>query len=144
TSPNEDEDMTMEFTTAIGSVLPQGNASMRSRRRSSVAPNSKLKSKRSRESMDSSAGDETMDMTVAMGGIMPSNREATGELDHTVGMDMTTALGGILQPQLSTGNRTRAKKVMELETDLGSSPFQAEVIANSPPKTQASLHTVAS
>jgi kinetochore protein Spc7/SPC105 len=144
TNTKDDEDMAMEFTSVVGGVLPPGNALTRNRRRSSVAPNQKVASKRSRESMDSSAGDDTMDMTVAVGGIMPSITEATGELDQTVGMEMTAALGGILQPQLSTGNRNRAKKVMELETDLGSSPFQAEVLANSPPKALASVHTVAS
>jgi kinetochore protein Spc7/SPC105 len=137
-SNDNDEDMTMEFTSVIGGVLPQSNPANRTRRRTSVTPNQRSQSKRSRESLDSSAGDDTMDMTVALGRIMPSIAESmTGELDATVGMEMTTAIGGILQPQPSTGNRTRAKKIMELETDLGSSPFQAVVAANSPPKSLA-------
>lgn len=139
-----DEDMTMEFTSVVGGVLPQSKPLSKGRRRSSMAPPQKVQNKQRRESMDSSAGDDTMDMTVAIGGIMPSITEATPELDQTMGMEMTTALGGILEPQLSTGNRIRAKKLMELETDLGSSPFQAEVIANSPPKLAAPVHTIAS
>jgi kinetochore protein Spc7/SPC105 len=143
TVSKDDEDMTMEFTSVIGGVLSQFNAPAKVGRRASMAPRSQ--NKRSRESIDSSAGDETMDMTVAIGGIMPSITESyTGEQDATVGMDMTTALGGILPPQRSTGSRSQAKKVMELETDLGSSPFQAEVLANSPPKVTAPTHTVAS
>lgn len=143
TVSNDDEEMTMEFTSVVGGVLPQGNPSTRSRR-SSMAPNQR-QSKRNRESLESTAGDVTMDMTAAIGGIMPSMTDTTiGDIDATVGMEMTTAVGGILNPQASTGNRARAKKVMELETDLGSSPFQAEVAANSPPKVSAPVHTIAS
>lgn len=144
TNTNDTEDITMEFTSVVGGVLHPGDASSRNRRRSSMASNQKAANKKSRESMDSSAGDDTMDMTAAIGGIMPSISEATGALDATVGMEITAALGGILQPQRSTGNRTQAKKVMELETDLGSSPFQADVIAKSPSKTLAPVHIVAS
>ena len=147
----DDEDMTMEFTSVIGGVLPQGNPSTKSRRRSSMAPPPKLQNKKSHERLESATGDDTMDMTTAIGGIMPSMAEATSELDTTVGMEITTAIGGILPTQLSTGKRSQAKKVMELETDLGSSPFQAVVAANSlpkapasPPKAPAPVHTIAS
>jgi kinetochore protein Spc7/SPC105 len=142
TVSKDDEDMTMEFTSVVGGVLSQFNPLAKAGRRASLAP--KSQGKRIRESMDSSAGDDTMDMTVAIGRIMPAITESnTDEQDATVGMDMTKALGGIL-PQRSTGSRSQAKKVMELETDLGSSPFQAEVLANSPPKAAAPTHTVAS
>ena len=144
TASKDDEDMTMEFTSAIGGVLPQGNPSTRSRRRSSIAPLQKPQNKKPRESLDSAVGDDTMDITVAMGGMMPSVAESIGEPDATVGMEMTTAIGGILLPRLSTGKRSQAKKVMELETDLGSSPFQAIVAANSPPNVPSSVHTIAS
>ncbi|KAI9642626.1 hypothetical protein NHQ30_009431 [Ciborinia camelliae] len=137
---SEDEDMSMDFTSAIGGVLSQP-ASTKNRRRSSVAP--KSKPSRDRKSLDSSAGDETMgmdmdmDMTAAVGRIMPSNTDETEEMDMdmdaTVGMEMTRALGGIL-PQLNAGDRNQAKKIMEMETDVGSSPFRVDVPANSPPK----------
>lgn len=145
-SESDNEDMTMEFTSVVGGVLPQANPP-RTRNRASLAPQPKGSKKKSRGSLESNMGDDTMDMTAAIGGIMSSIRESTqDEQDATMGMDMTTALGGILQPQRSTGSRAHAKKVMELETDLGSSPFQAEVIANSPPKAPAPapLHTIAS
>lgn len=143
---SDDEDMTMEFTSVVGGMLPQANPP-RTRNRASLAAQPRGQKKRNRESLDSNMGDDTMDMTVAIGGIMPSISESTSkEQDATMGMDMTTALGGILQPQRSTGSRSHAKKVMELETDLGSSPFQAEVIANSSPRAPAAapVHTVAS
>lgn len=141
TVSKEDEDMTMEFTSVVGGVLAQFNQPAKPGRRASIA----RQNKRGRESMESSTEDEAMDMTVAIGGIMPSITEAyTAEQDATMGMDMTTALGGILPPQRSTGSRSQAKKIMEIETDLGSSPFQADIRANSPPKAVAPTHTVAS
>jgi kinetochore protein Spc7/SPC105 len=144
TVSKDDEDMTMEFTSVIGGVVPQRHPSTKPRRRSSLAPPPKSRTKKSRESLESAGGDDTMEMTVAVGGIMPSITESTAELDATVAMDMTTAIGDILPPQLSTGKRSQARKVMELETDLGSSPFQAVVAANSPPKVPATVHTIAS
>jgi kinetochore protein Spc7/SPC105 len=143
TVSKDDEEMTMEFTSVVGGVLPPGNPATRTRRRSTVNT-SQNQSKRNRESLDSAAEDGTMDMTAALGGIMSSISESmTGEIDATVGMEMTTAIGGIL-PQPSTANRTRAKQVMELEADLGSSPFRSDVVANSPPKPPLPVQTVAS
>ena len=143
TVSKDDEDMTMEFTSIIGGGIPQGNSSTSSRRRSKVTPSQKVKKSKVRESLDF-AGDDTMDITVAVGGIMPSIAEATGELNATVAMDMTTAIGGILPPQLSTGKRSQAKKLMELETDLGSSPLQAVVAAGSASNVPAPVYTIAS
>jgi kinetochore protein Spc7/SPC105 len=141
---NDDEDMTMEFTSVVGGVLPPLTTS-RPTRRSSLASHSRPQNKKSRESLDSSAGDDTMDMdmTLAIGGIMPSIAEATTETNATFPVE-TTAFGDILQPQPSTGKRNRAKKVMELEADLGSSPFQAEIIRETPSKASAPVHTIAS
>ncbi|TGO18401.1 hypothetical protein BTUL_0010g00710 [Botrytis tulipae] len=137
---SEDEDMSMDFTSAIGGVLSQP-AAAKNKRRASTA--SKAKSSQNRESLDSAAGDETMgmdmdmDMTTAVGRIIPSTTDETEEMemdmDVTVGMEMTKALGGIL-PRLNAGDRNQAKKIMEMETDLGSSPFRVDVPTNSPPK----------
>lgn len=141
---SKDEDMTMDFTSVVGGVLSQASPSNRTRR-TSMAPPQKQQNRRTRESIDSTAEDETMDMTMAIGGIMPSIAESSGpDYDATIGMEMTTALGGILLPQRSTGSRTQAKKVMEMETDLGSSPFQADIPPNSPPKLTVASHTIAS
>ncbi|APA15864.1 hypothetical protein sscle_15g106340 [Sclerotinia sclerotiorum 1980 UF-70] len=143
TAENEGEasedDMSMDFTSAVGRVLSQP-AATKNTRRSSMAP--KSQPKRDRESLDSVADDGTMgmdidmDMTAAVGRIMPSNIEETEEMDMdvTVGMEMTKALGGIL-PQLNAGDRNQAKKIMEMETDIFSSPFRVDVPANSPPKS---------
>jgi kinetochore protein Spc7/SPC105 len=141
---DEDEDMTMELTTAVGGVLPQGRQTNRSRRQS-MPTNQKRQTRSMRESVDSNFGDEAMEMTTAVGAILSSVKESTtGELDATTGMEITTALGGILQLQSSSENKAQAKKIMELEADLASSPFRADVIPNSPPTIAAPAHTAAS
>ncbi|RFU32557.1 hypothetical protein B7463_g3757, partial [Scytalidium lignicola] len=141
-APQDDEDMSMEFTSVVGGVLTQPN-NTKSRRTSMGAKQQKPQAKRNRESLGSNAGDEAMEMTTAFGGIMNSIPEAnTMELDETMGMDMTTAFGGILPPSLRNRNNNQGKKIMELETDLGSSPF-LNVPANSPPKISAAAHAVA-
>ena len=141
----DDEDMTMELTSVVGGVLPQGTSITNPGRRASMASIQKAKQGDTpRESLEASAGDETMDITVAGGVIMPLGTESVGDLDVTFGMDMTTALGSILPPHLSTGTRSQAKKLMELETDLGSSPFQTVVVCDSPQRVPAPVSTFAS
>ncbi|CAG8950997.1 hypothetical protein HYFRA_00006394 [Hymenoscyphus fraxineus] len=140
-SPGNDEDITMEFTSVVGGVLPPKKAPAKGRRQSMAAL--QKSPKKARESIDSRTGD-TMDMTVAVGGIMATNTQyAEEEPDPTIGMDMTAALGGILQPPVTFENRAEAKKVMELETDIASSPFRVDV-TSSPPKPAAPAHTIAS
>jgi kinetochore protein Spc7/SPC105 len=144
TVQSEDEDITMEFTSVVGGVLSQLNPTSRPSRRTSMAPPQKS-NKKTRQSIESAADDETMDMTVAVGGIRPSLAEVSEPIeDETVGMEITSALGSILPPQRSTGSRLQAKKIMEMETDFGSSPFRVDPAPESPPKLQAPTHTVAS
>ena len=101
-----DEDMSMEFTNVIGGVL-QGQASSR------------------RDSISSNMIDdnEAMDMTMAVGGILPPIEEQTEPQtdveDQTAGMDFTVAAGAILRPQSNATTRTRAKEIMEAESDVG-------------------------
>ncbi|KAH8816368.1 hypothetical protein F5884DRAFT_775887 [Xylogone sp. PMI_703] len=131
--PN-DEDMSMEFTSVMGGVLTQANNKPR---RASMGVKQRAQPKRSRESLASAVGDETMEMTTAFGGIVNSIPEddVTMELDDTVGMEMTTALGGILPP-LRKENLTPAK-IVEMEADVGSSPF-----LNSPLKVPPAQHAM--
>ncbi|RDL31195.1 Uncharacterized protein BP5553_09984 [Venustampulla echinocandica] len=143
TASDNDEDITMEFTSVVGGMLPQGNPSARTRKLSILATQ-KNRDTRPRESIDSSLGDDTMDITTAVGGIIPSiYSPSQDEQDATTGMEITTALGSILQPGPDPRSRAEAKRVMEVETDLGSSPFQLEV-ATSPLKESAPVRTVAS
>jgi len=127
----DEEDMTMEFTSVIGGVLPPGKAaSAKGRRRSSVARRESMRGKK-RQS-DVAPDDEAMEMTMAVGGIMSTNtkcRESEETMNVNIEMDMTTAIGGILPKQLSTGSRSHTKH-MEQEIDRAesmSSPFQAVI-----------------
>ncbi|KAI6712720.1 hypothetical protein JHW43_004760 [Diplocarpon mali] len=148
--PNEDEtvcpaeeDMSMEFTSVVGGVLTQLDGSSRPGRRVSMAPKHRAPDKGGRQSTDSVADEEIMDMTVAIGGIIPSTRDATMEHGETAGMEMSTALIDILPPK-SAGIRSQAKKVMEMETDFGSSPFRTDVPPISSPQVFAPAQKVAS
>lgn len=140
--PESEDDMTMDFTTAVGGVLAQPKSPQRNNRRTSVGSSKTQPRKSLGPSQDE---DATMDMTVAVGGIMPSItvRSPVQDEDATMGMDMTTAIGGILQSQVSTEDRTHARKVMELEADLGSSPFKVE-LSRSPTKALPGVHAIAS
>lgn len=143
TASKDDEEMTMEFTSVVGGVLAPGNTWTASRRKS-AASQGQRQSIRNRQSLDSAVEDDTMDITAAIGGIIPPESETMAtEVDATVGIELTTAVGGIL-PQTSPANRMEAKAVMEMEADLASSPFQADVVAESPLKVVAPVHAVAS
>lgn len=128
-----DEDMTMEFTSVIGgvlapgrriSVVPKGCDTLDARRRSSQ-----------RLSMNSDNNGEAMDMTVAVGSILPSEqadqlsmKETDGE--DTFSMDITTAIGRILPSGNQSKAKSHAKRLMEKEVDSSepvSSPFQPDV-----------------
>lgn len=143
TASKDDEEMTMEFTSVVGGVLAPGNTWTASRRKS-AASQGQRQSIRNRQSLESAVEDDTMDITTVIGGIIPPESETMAiDVDATVGMELTTAVGGIL-PQMSPANRMEAKAVMEMEADLASSPFQADVVAESPLKVVAPVHAVAS
>jgi kinetochore protein Spc7/SPC105 len=145
-SAQEDEEMTMEFTSVVGGVLVPGSI-----HQSSMAKTveSRLPSPSQQLWDESGIGEMDMDMTVAVGGILPAARRPSPvqEEEETMGMDMTTAIGGILPKQFSTGSRSQAKALMEAETDmanLASSPFQEEAIPRSPPKSVLPVHVTTS
>lgn len=153
---DKDEELTMEFTTVLGGLLSE-NQELGRLRRSSVrddqlATQQLLYEKRRRDSGTSIVEGDQMDMTEAVGGIMPETEE-TPEIAHveqeqeTVAMDITTAIGAILPKQLSAGNKSQAKALMERETDAGQlSPLQIERALVSPARSTLSTHlaTVAS
>ena len=127
-SGDEDEELTMEFTSVIGGVI-QPNSKHTILKDDDLVNRQLFQDVNCRESMDSSNNEEEMDITFAAGGILPSITERTEPIeDQTQGIDMniTTAVGAILPEQLSTGNRAEAKILMEQETDVGQlsgSPF---------------------
>ncbi len=109
TSDNEDEELTMDFTTILGGVLG-----------AKACQQQDMEPQRRRESVDSFAMDENMDISVAAGGILSSITQRTEPpQDQTIEMDVTRAIGAILPKSLNTAEKTRAKSLMEHETDVG-------------------------
>ena len=118
---DEDEELTMEFTSVIGGVV-QPSSKHTTSTDDGLVKRQLFQDGNRRESMDSSNNEEDMDITFAAGGILPSITERTEPIeDQTQGIDMdiTTAVGAILPEQLSTGNKEEAKILMEQETDVG-------------------------
>ncbi|KAI1761241.1 Spc7-domain-containing protein [Hypoxylon sp. FL1150] len=104
---NENEDMSMEFTTVMGGVLGGNRANASTR-----------KSLGRRRTIAARDDETTMDMTVGMGRILPSNQDHDNdEEDATMGMEMTMAMGGIIKGPPSAKDRTEAMHVMEQEVD---------------------------
>ncbi|TPX17184.1 uncharacterized protein E0L32_003302 [Thyridium curvatum] len=101
------EDMSMELTTVLGGVLG-ANTNKGAKRQN-----------RRRTIKDLENDDATMDMTVAVGKIIPTTKPNGNdeEEEATMGMDMTTALGGIMKPSSPARRRSAARKIMEEEAD---------------------------
>ena len=123
---DDDEDLTMELTNAVGGLVNQ-NYVTKASMNSSL---NEIQDKDRRTSIFSMLDEEDMDMTTALGGVLSSITEHTEpEEDQTMDMDITTAMGAILPKQLSTGNKSVAKFLMEREVDAGQltdSPLQNE------------------
>ncbi|KAI2471390.1 Spc7-domain-containing protein [Annulohypoxylon bovei var. microspora] len=103
----ENEDMSMEFTTAVGGVL-SGHKPSTATRKAALGR---------RRTMTAGNDEATMDMTVGLGRILPTNEIEEDEEDATMGMDMTTAVGGIIKGPLPVKDRTEARHIMEKEVD---------------------------
>ena len=126
-SVDEDEELTMEFTSVIGGMVQPSSKAATSADDDMVNRQLFQDSNR-RESMESSNNGEEMDITFAAGGILPSITERTEpiddqthgmEVDMDVDMDITTAVGPILPEQLSGKSKDEAKLLMEQEADIG-------------------------
>ena len=122
-SDNQVEEMTMELTAVLGGVIPgvsDGAHEARPPPTTTTAPGSSPQRPRRRESRSNGPDDSDMDMTMAVGGIIPAaGEDADAAGDHSVAMDLTTAFAESLPPQLSTGTRSQAKALMELEAESG-------------------------
>jgi kinetochore protein Spc7/SPC105 len=144
---DEDEDLSMDVTNAVGRILgkPPGYRQSMARRTSSA--------------QESEYGDQTMEMTNVVGGIAQDNSpskssendedegmtmeftSAVGQIlgtgpshvpesdnansdqdnssDDGMDMEMTGAIGGILQSGIEANDKVHAKMLMEFETDSG-------------------------
>lgn len=116
---DEDEDLSMDVTNAIGRIL--GNKSP-GRRQSTV--------RRKSSGQETQYGDETMEMTTMVGGISPmgsAQPDAEDNEDEEMTMEFTAAVGGLLNKPSTTA--TPAEELpsspakldgMEVEGDDGS------------------------
>jgi kinetochore protein Spc7/SPC105 len=144
---DEDEELSMDVTNAVGRILGKTN-----NHRQSMA-------RRKSSAEESDYGDQTMEMTNVVGGIAQENSpskfsendedegmtmeftSAVGQIlgnssshapssgnanndqddysDDGMDMEMTGAIGGILQSGIEANDKLHAKMVMELETDSG-------------------------
>ena len=119
-SVDEDEELTMEFTSVVGGLITLKPERRGSLINDQLASEQLLQEEHRRESDSSIMHEEDMDMTMAIGGILPSITEQTEPIENdTMAMDITTAMGAILPKQLSTGTKAQAKDLMERETDAG-------------------------
>ena len=125
-SADDDEELTMEFTSVIGGVV-QPNGKDIDSVDDQLANQQRFQDAGRRESAESVYNEDDMDITYAAGSILPPTVERTEPLeDQTLDMDITQAVGSILPKQLSTGTKSDAKILMEQETDIGQlsgSPF---------------------
>ncbi|PGH28109.1 hypothetical protein AJ80_00367 [Polytolypa hystricis UAMH7299] len=126
----DDEDMTMEFTSVLGGVLKKPDVPGSNPREYDQQSNADTENTAENFSSDLEEEQE-MDMTNAVGGILPPIEEHTEpQDDETMGMDMTSAMGRILTPQRVLYPNIQ----MDLEAEPASSPFQ-EHIPSSPLKS---------
>lgn len=152
-----DEEMTMEFTSVVGGLLgkaaPQDADEDDYRHADSSAQEAFDEQNSPEWNDDDATGDgEDMEITGAVGGILPPNEEQDEpeDDDQAAGMEVTTAKGRILPSKAGASGtgEDEANGGMEVGSDAGepgSSPFQEEV-RRSPAKSPVSFHvaTVAS
>ncbi|KAI1368293.1 hypothetical protein F5Y08DRAFT_281158 [Xylaria arbuscula] len=103
----EDEDLSMELTTAIGGLVPAAKSNLAKRRVSLASHRTVAKD-----------GEATMDMTIGLGRIIPADADDEDEMDMTMGMDMTTAVGRIYQESSPARSQTEARQIMEQEVNV--------------------------
>lgn len=138
--PNDDEEMTMEFTSVFGGVIGKDSNNNDNNQRYPEQPH--YPSLYDPEETHSEAEEEDMDMTSAVGGILPPIEEHTEPSDNeTMGMEMTNAIGKILPPFKMSRSRTSGLLDLSAVPDrLSSSPFQENTVP-SPPKPALPQHS---
>ncbi|KAK4101633.1 Spc7-domain-containing protein [Parathielavia hyrcaniae] len=125
---DENEDMSMELTNAVGGLLfglSKGEVNNNKRRRTIATE-------------DEIDDGTMMDMTMPIGRILPNGAE-DDDGDQTVGMDMTVAVGGIIKSASTPETRSAARKIMELEADEPDHPMTTTADRATAPNQPAGL-----
>ncbi|KAE8136245.1 hypothetical protein BDV38DRAFT_117894 [Aspergillus pseudotamarii] len=151
---NENEEMTMEFTSVVGGLLGKSSIEDEDEDDYGAAGSSAPGDSNERNFEWNEDGiiedGEDMEITGALGGILPPNEERDepeeeeddDDDDQTAGMEVTTAMGRILPPEAEASGKEEAKEEMEMEfesAERGSSPFQ-ESVRQSPAKSPGPFH----
>lgn len=141
----ENEEMTMEFTSVFGGVIPEDKSPTKENSPYRVQAHQSAGYGDGRLFSDFNDGngdgesEAEMDITGPVGGILPPIEEDTEPLeDETMGMEMTNAVGKILTPTRGRVGGERGGTAFE-EPDPSqpeSSPFQEQVVP-SPAKLEA-------
>ncbi|EGD98661.1 hypothetical protein TESG_06142 [Trichophyton tonsurans CBS 112818] len=133
-----DEEMTMEFTNVLGGVLNKQKVDRRNDYASQEDP--KYSHGDEGDITYPNLGEDDMEMTGAVGGILPPIEERTEPSDDgTMGMDMTNAVGKILAPFQVNNLKGKTRIFDEYEEGPPSSPFQENIPA-SPARAPLPLH----
>lgn len=142
-SGDENEELSMEFTSAVGGLLEQ----FRVVQDKSATPDEKrvfggqlLEAINPGSRQSSLYAEEKIGITMTAHGSLSSISEHTEPAeDQTMEMDVTTAVGAILSQELSDENRSEARQLMKTQTGKEhptSSPFSD----NLPPSSRPSTH----
>ena len=119
-NPDEDDQETMEFTKAVGAILSprkRGHhvAQLNASKPHTYDQSRVLESGRRSSGLSADLGDETMDLTMAIGGIKENgnislNDDITNKLigsdeDEDLSMDFTAVVGGVLSHESASFNK---------------------------------------
>ncbi|RHZ54615.1 kinetochore-microtubule binding complex subunit SPC105 [Aspergillus thermomutatus] len=136
-----DEEMTMEFTSVVGGLLNKPFQTQHAEEANTTGRNNED------NDGDSMEDDADMEITGAVGGILSATgtRDDWQDEDQTAGMELTTAMGRILPTAIEAVNEDQERGDANSESENeqpGSSPFQ-ENVRQSPSKSPVSFHLAA-
>lgn len=146
-SGDEDEELSMEFTSAVGGLLEQ----FRAPRKETSVQNEKHSSGREFPAAKNLACSEALHVeetgiSMTTGGGLSSITEQTEPPeDQTMEMDVTTAIGAILSQELSASKISKSKLLLETPRDDGypnSSPFSKSLPSSSRPSNHIAIITL--
>jgi kinetochore protein Spc7/SPC105 len=116
---DDEEDMTMDMTHAVGGIVPDSPSPQKGRRKP-VAGNRRRSSVARRRSMAEESEGETMDLTTVGGGILQQEQndtQSTRMSDEDLSMDFTNVVGGVLAKNgISRRDSTQSMMMDENET----------------------------
>ena len=97
--PADDDELSMDVTRAFGGIISNEAQAPKnpSSRRESIPSGHRQSTRRRSSAQRSSLGDETMDLTMAMGRIQQDEDETVSKDDEDMTMDFTSVVGGVLQ-----------------------------------------------